>query len=111
LQEKKTEVKRTKRSDFWSEIPISKENQSFFSDHLAELQKDCSCPPSSQDVGKIKQLMQSTYEERRADILTTTIPVQEIVTKYPPLATVTGVSTVCRRVITTTLNIITTALD
>ena len=87
-------MKRRKRSDFWNEIPVSKENEAFFADHLVALKQECSRPPNCQDVEKIKQLMISTYEHRRAEILTigNTIPVKEIVMKYPPLGTVSGVS-------------------
>ena len=79
-------MKRRKRSDFWTEIPVSKENEALFADHLVALKQECSRPPHYQDVETIKQLMISTYEHRRAEILTieNTIPVKEIVMKYPP---------------------------
>ena len=60
-------------------------------EHLAELLKECSRPRKSQDTGKIKQLMTSTFEHRRSEILTKPVPVKEILQQYPPLATVSGV--------------------
>ena len=87
-----TPVKRTKRNDFWNEIPIvSKEIGCVMDEHLAELLKECSRPRKSQDTGKIKQLMTSTFEHRRSEILTKPVPVKEILQQYPPLATVSGV--------------------
>ena len=67
-------------------FPFSKENEAFFADHLVALKQECYRPPICQDAEKIKQLMISTYEHRRAEILTieNTIPVKEIVMKYPP---------------------------
>ena len=86
-------VKRTKRGDFWNEIPVvSMEMECLVNEHLAEIQKECARPSHSQDVGKIKQLMTSTYEHRRSEILMKSIPVREIIQQYPPLATVNGVS-------------------
>lgn len=88
------DVKRRKRADYWNEIRISKENESFFADHFAALKYECSRPPNAQGAGKIKQMMVSTYEQRQAEISTTgnTLPVNKIVAKYPPLGTVIGVS-------------------
>ncbi len=85
-------VKRTRRMDFWNEIPTSTENERIISDHVAELQKECSRPPGNQDVVKVKNLMVVTYEYRRTQVLTKTVPVKELVNKFPPLATVSGVS-------------------
>ena len=87
-----TSVKRTKRNDFWNKLPIvSKEIECLVEEHLAELQKKCTRPHKSQDIGKIKQLMISTFEHRRSEILTKPVPVKEILQQYPPLATVSGV--------------------
>lgn len=85
-------VKRTKRSDFWNEVPNDDENDAFFDEHVQELMKQCSKQPSHQDTGKIKQLMFQTFERRRKEILTTPVPVKDILIKYPPLATALGVS-------------------
>jgi hypothetical protein len=38
-------------------------------EHLAEIQIECARPSHSQDVGKIKQLIISTYEHRRSEKL------------------------------------------
>ena len=79
-------VKRTRRMDFWNEIPTSTENERIISDHVAELQKECSRPPGNQDVVKVKNLMVVTYEYRRTQVLTKPVPVKELVNKFPPLA-------------------------
>ena len=57
-----------------------------------ELRKECSLPIRSQNIGKINQLMISSFEFRRNEILTKLIPVKELVQKYPPLKTASGVS-------------------
>ncbi|CAB4028645.1 Hypothetical predicted protein, partial [Paramuricea clavata] len=85
-------VKRTKKSDFWNEAPnYINENEVFLDEHIAELEKQCSRPPSHQDTGKIKLLMAQTFEYRRKEILTTLVPVKDILAKYPPLATAMGI--------------------
>ncbi|CAB4011368.1 Hypothetical predicted protein [Paramuricea clavata] len=85
-------VKRTKKSDFWNEVPnYINENEVFLDEHIAELEKQCSRPPSHQDTGKIKLLMAQTFEYRRKEILTTLVPVKDILAKYPPLATAMGI--------------------
>ena len=84
--------KRPKKIDFWNVVPnpVGITN-SMQSDHIAELHKEFQKPPTRQDQTKIRELMNSTYELRRKDILTTVIPVKEIIEKYPPLATINGV--------------------
>lgn len=95
-EDKCTKVKRAKRSDFWNEIPVvSKENEVVIGEHVAELKKECDRPPQRRDVGKVKQLMTSTFEYRRSEILTNPIPAEEILQKYPPLQTVSGVRFYC----------------
>ncbi len=85
--------KRIKRVDFWNDIPtISKEKESVIGEHLVELNKECSLPTKNQNIGKISQLMMSSFEFRRIEILTKQIPVKKLVEKYPPLKTVSGVS-------------------
>ena len=85
--------KRIKRVDFWNEIPtLSKEKESVVAEHLVELRKECSLPTKNQNVGKMNQLMISSFEFRRIEILTNLIPVKKLVQKCPPLKTVSGVS-------------------
>ena len=84
--------KRPKKIDFWNVVPNSVGiTDSIQSDHIAELHKEFQKPPMKQDQTKIRELMNLTYELRRKDILTTVIPVKEIIKKYPPLATINGV--------------------
>ncbi|CAB3981035.1 Pro-Pol poly [Paramuricea clavata] len=77
-------VKTTRRMDFWNEIPTSTENERIISDHVEELQKECSCPLGNQDVVKVKNIMVTTYEYRRTQVLTKPVPVKELVNKFPP---------------------------
>lgn len=86
-------IKRQRRLDFWNEIPNSgRTTDAIQKEHLSELQKEMQKSASIQDKDKIKTLMGLTYELRRKEILTITIPVREIVEKYPGLATISGVS-------------------
>lgn len=83
--------------DFWNDIPtISKEKECVIGEHLVELSKECSLPTKNQNIGKINQLMISSFEFRRIEILTKLIPVQDLVQKYPPLKKVSGVSCLLR---------------
>ena len=83
---------RPKRIDFWNEIPtFSHTTKTIQKEHIVQLQKECTKTPSIQDTGMIKELMNATYKLRRRDILTTTMPVNDIILQYPPLATVNGV--------------------
>ena len=94
-----TKPKRIKRVDFWNDIPtISKEKECVIGEHLAELSKECSLPTKNQNIGKINQLMISSFEFRRIaiEILTKLIPVKDLVQKYPPLKKVSGVSCLLR---------------
>ena len=85
--------KRIKRVDFWNDMPtISKEKESVIGEHLVELKKECSLPTKNQNIGEISQLMMSSFEFRRIEILTKQIPVKKLVEKYHPLKTVSGVS-------------------
>jgi hypothetical protein len=69
--------KRIKRVDFWNDMPtISKEKESVIGEHLVELNKECSLPTKNQNIGKISQLMMSSFEFRRIEILTKQIPVK-----------------------------------
>lgn len=77
---------------FWNEIRTSIENERIISDHVAQLQKECSRPLPNQDVVKVKNLMVFTYEYRRTQVLTKPVPAKELINKFPPLATVSGVS-------------------
>lgn len=60
-------------------------------EHLVELEKETSKQINSQDKEKIKALMEATYPIRRKNILSTAIPVKDIIKKYPALATMSGV--------------------
>ncbi|XP_028418111.1 uncharacterized protein LOC114543235 [Dendronephthya gigantea] len=79
-----------RKMDFWNIIPNPVGTESIQNDHLAEMQKECQKPRMAQDKNKIKELMNVTYDLRRKEILTTTVPVKEIIKKYPPLASVNG---------------------
>ena len=86
------EPKRPKKCDFWNVVPTCDGiTDSIHNEHVAELNKECQKPATKQDKTKIRQLMNLTYELRRKSILTTTVPVGEIIEKYPPLATINGV--------------------
>lgn len=86
-------IKGPRRLDFWNEIPNSgRTTDAIQKEHLSELQKEMQKSASIQDQNKIKTLMGLTYELRRKEILTITIPVPEIVEKYPGLVTISGVS-------------------
>ncbi len=84
--------KRPKKTDSWNIVRISVNiTESIQSDHIAELQKEFQKAPTKQDKTKVRELMNLTYELRRKDILTTPVPVREMIQKYPPLATINGV--------------------
>jgi hypothetical protein len=85
-------IGRPKKADFWNAVPICVGvTESIQKEHIAELHKEWNKVLSIQDSEKIKELMISTYDIRRRNILTTTILVHDIIYTYPPLATVKGV--------------------
>lgn len=85
-------TKNSRRLDFWNVVPsLEGTTAAIHKEHLVELEKEHCKPVSSQDSGKIKALMEATYQIRRKDILSTAIPVKDIVKKYPALATISGV--------------------
>ena len=85
-------IGRPKKADFWNAVPICVGvTESIQKEHIAELHKEWNKVLSIQDSEKIKELMISTYDIRRKNILTTTILVHDIIYTYPPLATVKGV--------------------
>ena len=79
--------------DFWNVVPTCEDTShaTIEDDHVAELHREMQCPPKNQDVAKIAELMCATYNMRRKAILTSAIPVRQLLIKYPPLATVNGV--------------------
>ena len=87
-------LKRFKKADIWNEIPNSgNTTEAIHKEHISELRKETQKSASNQDKNKVKTLMKSTFEMRRKEILTTLTPVSEIIETYPPLATISGVST------------------
>ena len=85
-------TKMSRRCDFWNVVPsLEGTTAAIHKEHLLELEKENCKQVSSQDSGKIKALMEATYQIRRKDILTTAIPVKDIIKKYPALATISGV--------------------
>ncbi|CAB3988384.1 Hypothetical predicted protein [Paramuricea clavata] len=86
------QIGRPKKADFWNAVPICVGvTESIQKEHIAELHKEWNKVLSIQDSEKIKELMISTYDIRRRNILTTTILVHDIIYTYPPLATVKGI--------------------
>ena len=85
-------VKVSRKMDFWNVVPTCEDtSQQIEDDHVAELHREMQRPPKNQDVAKIAELMRATYKMRRKAILTSAIPVRQLLIKYPPLATVNGV--------------------
>lgn len=79
-------------TDFWKVLPdapgfVTEDVQD---DHISALQKETRL--TKPNNGKVNELMKSTYELRRRNILRQVSPIKEIVKKYPPLATCAGVS-------------------
>ena len=84
--------KMPRRLDFWNVVPsLEGTTAAIHKEHVVELAKEHSKQEGSQDKGKIKALMEATYQIRRKDILSTAIPVKDIIERYPPLATINGV--------------------
>jgi hypothetical protein len=54
---------------------------------IAEMQKELKelCKSGSSDRDKIRQLMESTFPQRRRDVLTLNVKVLDLVKQYPPL--------------------------
>ena len=85
-------VKVSRKMDFWNVVPTCEDtSQTIEDDHVAELHREMQRPPKNQDVAKIAELMCATYNMRRKAILTSAIPVRQLLIKYPLLATVNGV--------------------
>jgi hypothetical protein len=83
---------RPTRADFWSILPDIPKGftQDVYEEHISALQKENRLAKPNQ--AKITELMKSTFEVRRRDIMRKIQPIKEIVCKYPPLATCAGVS-------------------
>ena len=81
------------KADFWSVMPEipSGFSEDVFEEHITALQKESGLTRPNQ--AKISELMKSTFEVRRRDIMSKIRPIREIVSKYPPLVTCAGVST------------------
>ena len=79
--------------DFWNVVPTCEDTShaTIEDDHVAELHREMQRRPQNQDVAKIAELMRATYNMRRKAILTSAIPVRQLLIKYPLLATVNGV--------------------
>jgi hypothetical protein len=81
-----------RKVDFWNVVPFAEATtEAIHKEHLVELDKENAKQASRQDKEKVKALMEATYQIRRKDILTTTIPVKDIIERYPALATINGV--------------------
>lgn len=79
------------RRDFWKEVPnVSSIAPEVHSDHILALRKETGL--SKPDQRKLRELMKSTYELRRKNILGSVILIKEIIGEYPPLSTCAGVS-------------------
>jgi chromatin remodeling complex protein RSC6 len=88
----KPTLKRLRKADIWNEIPHSgNTTEAIQKEHISELHKETQKSASSQDKNKVKTLMASTFPLRK-EILTTLTPVSKIIETYPPLVTISGVS-------------------
>ncbi len=83
------------QADLWSVIPQIPKGftEDIYEEHVSALQKEVRL--SKPNEAKITELMKSTFEVRRRDIMSKIRPIKEIVEKYPPLATCAGVSIIC----------------
>ena len=76
--------------DIWKDVPNTLVAPDIHEEHLAAIKKETSL--SKPDKAKLRELMKSTYEIRRKDILSEVTPIRNIIKEYPPLATCAGVS-------------------
>jgi hypothetical protein len=86
-------LKRPRKADMWNEVPNpGNTTEEIQKEHVSELHKETHKSAGTQDKNKIRMLMSSTFPIRRKEILTTLTPVSKIIERYPPLATISGVS-------------------